>query len=267
MNVAGLSILTRKTLVTRRFGGDAWRDFFRDVARTHPCFRSLISAETLVPLTAYLAFHDELMRRFFKNDERSYMQLGRDSCRWALGEGPLKTLREGKDLASIVALLPAFHRTYLRDTTTWAEASLQETSVEFNVFEVPVWHPYFEYFIVGYIAEILEMFCANPIRAVLLQGGKTNSYRYLLHGAANEEEAAPVRRQRQLPEVKPLSTRELDALVLAAQGKTNQAIGASLGISPKTAQHHLAHSYRKIGVSNRVGATVWLAERGLLGGR
>jgi DNA-binding CsgD family transcriptional regulator len=53
--------------------------------------------------------------------------------------------------------------------------------------------------------------------------------------------------------------------MLVALGKTNEEIGEVLGISKKTAQHHVASAYRKIGVSNRVGAAVWLAERGLVG--
>jgi DNA-binding CsgD family transcriptional regulator len=54
-------------------------------------------------------------------------------------------------------------------------------------------------------------------------------------------------------------------LLLVAEGKTNEEIGLLLGISGKTAQHHVARIYRKIGVSSRVGATMWLAERGLVG--
>ena len=79
MNVCGISILTRKILITRQFGSDAWGQFFRDVASSHRCFRSLITADTLVPLPAYLAFHDELMRRFFHQDDVSYQMLGRAS--------------------------------------------------------------------------------------------------------------------------------------------------------------------------------------------
>jgi len=54
-------------------------------------------------------------------------------------------------------------------------------------------------------------------------------------------------------------------LLLVAEGKTNDEIGLTLGISGKTAQHHVARVYRKIAVANGVGATVWLAERGFIG--
>ena len=35
--------------------------------------------------------------------------------------------------------------------------------------------------------------------------------------------------------------------------------------SGKTVQHHVAHAYRKIDVSGRVGAVMWLAQRGMVG--
>ena len=54
-------------------------------------------------------------------------------------------------------------------------------------------------------------------------------------------------------------------LLLVAEGKTNPEIGDLLGISAKTVQHHVARAYRKIGVTGRVGAAVWLAQRGLVG--
>jgi len=269
--ISGVSVLTRKILVTRRFGADAWGGFFRDVASAHRPFRELITSDTLVPLPAYLAFHDELMRRFFHGDETSHEKLGRDSSRWALGDGPLKTLLDGgQSLDQVVTALPKFHGLYFKDTITRSEAALTGASVEFRVFDLPQWHPYFEHFVVGYIAEILEMFCANPIQSVRLRGGTGREYHYLFHGAptARDAETRPAlaRKPAALSEVsRYLSNRESEVLMLVALGKTNEEIGEVLGISKKTAQHHVASAYRKIGVSNRVGAAVWLAERGLVG--
>ena len=268
MNVCGLSILTRKTLVMRRFGADAWAQFFREIARQHACFRSLVTAETPVPLPAFLAFHDELMRRFFEESDSSYVKLGRDASRWAVRDGPLKNLLGGNDLATVVASLPKFHAAYFREATTWSEASVTNAGVEFKVHELPEWHPYFEHFIVGYIAEILELFCANPVHASRLTGGSGRHYHYLLHGAsAEQDEITDVKacRAKVANRTQPLSARELEVLSLVALGRTNEEIGDALDISKKTVQHHAAHAYRKLGVSGRVGATVWLMERGLIG--
>jgi DNA-binding CsgD family transcriptional regulator len=268
VNVSGLSILTRKILVTRMFGADAWRHFFREVASAEPSFRALITADTGVPLPAFLAFQDELMRRFFRPDEEGYVKLGRESSRWAMSEGPLKTLVQGKDLSSMVAALPALHGRYLQGTSTRSEARLTEASVEFKVFDLPKWHPYFEHFIVGYVAEVLEMFCASPIEPVRVHGGAGKDYHYLFQCTPAFEEGtlhrSQARRQPPGEMPRPLSEREFEVLRLVARGRTNEQIGFELGISKKTAQHHVAHACQKIRVSGRVGAALWLAERGLV---
>ena len=268
MNVCGLSILTRKNLVTRRFGDAAWNQFFREVAGQHPCFRGLITRQSPIPLPAFLTFHDELMRRFFDEEDASYVQLGRDASRWAVAEGPLKGLLDGPDFNSVVASLPKFHTAYFKEATTWSEASVTEGGVEFKVHALPEPHPYFEHFIVGYIAEILELYCANPIRALKLGGGGTaRQYHYLLHGGVTDEHEATSTaepRSRKAAAMPPLSNREVEVLTLVALGRTNEEIGAELGISKRTAEHHVARTYRKLGVSGRVGATVWLMEHGFL---
>jgi len=271
VKICGISILTRKTLVTRQFGAEAWSSFYRDVAASHPSFRSFVTGDTFIPLPAYLAFHDQLMHKFFRNDEGSHLKLGRESSRWALTEGPLKPFLQGRQLGGFVDTLPQFHQIYFDETTTRSEAQLTGSSVEFKVVELPQWHPYFEHLVVGYIAEVLEMFCANPIRTVRLRGGAGRDYHYLFHGTPPEgathasRSALEVRELAAKEAMQRLSNREVEVLLLVAHGNTNEEIGDKLGISRKTVQHHVARSYRKIGVSGRVGAAVWLAERGLVG--
>jgi DNA-binding CsgD family transcriptional regulator len=51
-----------------------------------------------------------------------------------------------------------------------------------------------------------------------------------------------------------LTCREAEALQWLAKGKTNLEIGLILGISPKTVEKHLEHTYAKLGVENRGGA-------------
>ncbi|GGJ44998.1 HD domain-containing phosphohydrolase [Deinococcus roseus] len=62
----------------------------------------------------------------------------------------------------------------------------------------------------------------------------------------------------------PLSDRELEVLKLLAQGHTTKKVALELGISPKTADHHIQHIYTKIGVSTRAGATLYAMEQRLL---
>jgi DNA-binding CsgD family transcriptional regulator len=271
MRVRGLTILTRKVIVTRRFGAEAWLLLYRDVAGRHRSFRSLITPETLVPLADYLAFHDELVRRFYKDDDSSHFALGRESAQWALVDGPCKSFLEQKDLRRFVGAFPKFWETYFSETTSRSQASVNGDSVEFQAFDLPQWHPYFEHFVMGYMTEVLEMFCANPIGATRLRGGGGKGYHYLLHTAPAALERSPDHgggsgRRLPLRGASPhLSNREIDVLMLVAEGKTNEEIGLVLGISGKTVQHHVARAYRKIDVTGRVGAAMWLAERGLVG--
>ena len=73
----------------------------------------------------------------------------------------------------------------------------------------------------------------------------------------------PTRVQSELPAG--LTDREAEVLRLVAQGQTNKAVAAALGISAKTVQHHVAHIYDKIGVSSRAGAALYAAEHELVG--
>jgi HD-GYP domain-containing protein (c-di-GMP phosphodiesterase class II) len=62
-----------------------------------------------------------------------------------------------------------------------------------------------------------------------------------------------------------LTAREVEVLRLVAQGASNKQIAAKLVISEKTARNHVERTYAKIGVSNRIGASLYALERGLVG--
>lgn len=61
-----------------------------------------------------------------------------------------------------------------------------------------------------------------------------------------------------------LTRRELELLRLAAGGLTTRAVAERLGISAKTADHHLQSIYGKIGVSTRAAATLWAVQQGVI---
>jgi HD-GYP domain-containing protein (c-di-GMP phosphodiesterase class II) len=62
-----------------------------------------------------------------------------------------------------------------------------------------------------------------------------------------------------------LTAREVEVLRLVAQGASNKEIAATLVLSEKTVRNHVEHVYSKIGVSNRIGASMYALERGLVG--
>ena len=61
-----------------------------------------------------------------------------------------------------------------------------------------------------------------------------------------------------------LSQREVEVLCLAVRGLSNRQIAEALFLSPKTIGRHLESIYSKIGVSTRVGATLFALQNGLL---
>lgn len=62
----------------------------------------------------------------------------------------------------------------------------------------------------------------------------------------------------------PLSLREVEVLVLAAQGLSVFKIAESLTISPATVKTHLEHIYRKLGVNDRTTAVATALRAGLI---
>jgi predicted ATPase/class 3 adenylate cyclase/DNA-binding CsgD family transcriptional regulator len=60
-----------------------------------------------------------------------------------------------------------------------------------------------------------------------------------------------------------LSRREVEVLRLVAVGRTSGEIASELFISARTAEHHIANIYTKIGVPNRAAATRWAVANGV----
>jgi HD-GYP domain-containing protein (c-di-GMP phosphodiesterase class II) len=61
-----------------------------------------------------------------------------------------------------------------------------------------------------------------------------------------------------------LSQREIEVLSLVIRGLSNRQMAEILFVSPKTVDHHIQHIYDKIGVSTRVGATLFALQHGLV---
>jgi len=70
--------------------------------------------------------------------------------------------------------------------------------------------------------------------------------------------------EREAGEANRLTPREVEVLRAVVEGKTNQEIGFSLGISDKTVEKHLEGIFAKLGVSSRVEAAVRAVREGLV---
>src|SRR5258708_11811460 len=66
------------------------------------------------------------------------------------------------------------------------------------------------------------------------------------------------------PLVEALTTREAEVLELLAEGLSNKAIAARLGISDQTVKFHVASIGGKLGAANRTDAVRLAARRGLI---
>lgn len=181
MRVKGTAWLSRKQIVLRKFGEPAWERLVQDMAKMFPFFSAPVVATSLLPLPEFLAFHDELIRRFYGSNQKSYFQLGEDSARWALTEGPYKAFIASRDVAKFVEAFPRLWDTYLVETTSWCKIDLDGDVIELQAFDLPQWHPYFEYFIVGYVHAALELICEERVGVVaVVGGGKHYHYRLRL---------------------------------------------------------------------------------------
>jgi len=66
------------------------------------------------------------------------------------------------------------------------------------------------------------------------------------------------------PAPEPLTPREIQVLELLAEGLSNKAIAASLGVSDQTVKFHVASISGKLGAANRTEAVRIAVSRGLI---
>jgi DNA-binding NarL/FixJ family response regulator len=62
-----------------------------------------------------------------------------------------------------------------------------------------------------------------------------------------------------------LSVAEIDVLGLAARGRTEKQIAATLELPVREVREHLQHVYDKIGVGTRAGAAMFAMRHGMIG--
>jgi DNA-binding NarL/FixJ family response regulator len=61
-----------------------------------------------------------------------------------------------------------------------------------------------------------------------------------------------------------LTAREAEVVGLVARGLATKQIARALSISTRTADHHIQHAYRKMGVSTRASAALFAMRHGLV---
>ncbi|MBC8588767.1 response regulator [Paratissierella segnis] len=68
----------------------------------------------------------------------------------------------------------------------------------------------------------------------------------------------------ELEKIKSLSRREYEVLTLISSGRSNKDIGKELFISEKTVKNHITKLFKKIDVNDRVQATIFAYQNGII---
>jgi HD-GYP domain-containing protein (c-di-GMP phosphodiesterase class II) len=102
-----------------------------------------------------------------------------------------------------------------------------------------------------------------PERAVEILGEEASSGRLDADAVAAVIEAVG-RRAPRIERPAGLTEREAEVVALLARGLQTKQIAGALEISVKTADRHIEHAYRKIGVSTRAAAALFAMQHGLL---
>jgi HD-GYP domain-containing protein (c-di-GMP phosphodiesterase class II) len=111
----------------------------------------------------------------------------------------------------------------------------------------------------------------RPYREALSPGEAADRLRQRVRAGRLDGDAAAAvltaagERQPRSARLADLTPREAEVLGLVARGLSNRQIAARLYVSEKTVRNHVERAYAKIGVANRVGASLFALEHGLAG--
>ncbi len=105
-------------------------------------------------------------------------------------------------------------------------------------------------------------YAANELRGLAMEGVLDRDTTDALLTAAGHDDLR--RAASRVKHPAGLTPREIEVLRLAARGLTTREIAEQLFISPKTADHHIQHTYTKIGVSTRAAAALWAIQHDLI---
>lgn len=120
-----------------------------------------------------------------------------------------------------------------------------------------------------YIQELLE----NGASGYLMKEEAPDTIIDAIRGVAQGEQGWVSRRvaaqmsvwmREDYPDSNHLTKREMEVLRLVVDGKTNQGIGVTLGISEKTVEKYLEAVFSKLNVSSRVEAAVYAVREGMI---
>jgi hypothetical protein len=168
MEVKGVAFLARQAMAEATYGTEPWRRFLADFAKREPLFQQPVLPVTRLPVVAFLALNDALVRTFHGGDTRAYWQFGEASGRYALTQGQLRGMFEPGEFRRFLQFTPFIWKGY------FTEGELQvlpgPAFTELRIVGVPHHHVYFEYAVMGFAKGGLEALGAKALQVQALQG-------------------------------------------------------------------------------------------------
>ena len=168
MDVKGVAFLARQAMAEETYGAAAWRDFLRRFAEREPVFAQPIMPVTRLPVPAFLALHEALVREFHGGDPQAYWRFGEAAGAHGLTHGRLKGLFQPGEFTRFLHFMPSSWRGYF----TAGQLDVRDTpgGAELHIHGVPHPHLYFEYSIMGFVKAGLTTLGAKRVELEPLAG-------------------------------------------------------------------------------------------------
>jgi hypothetical protein len=168
MEVKGVAFLARQAMAEAAYGVEAWRRFLAEFSKQEPVFQQPVLPVTRLPVKAFLALNDALVRTFHGGDTRAYWQFGEASGRYALTQGQLRGMFEPGEFRRFLQFTPFIWKGY------FTEGELQvlpgPDATELRILGVPHRHVYFEYAVMGFAKGGLLALGARALQVEAVQG-------------------------------------------------------------------------------------------------
>ena len=169
MKIKGTAFITRKNFIISNFGENKWNKFIDKIREEEPYFNDTILTINLMPSEKFLFFQEEFVKEFYNNNDDIYWDLGNESAKWALSEGPYAPYLHSKDIEHFVKnKIPLIWKAYF--TEGKLTGKIKDNKVIIEIKGITVKHIYFERLIMGYVNKSLEMFLNKKIENRKIKG-------------------------------------------------------------------------------------------------
>jgi len=170
MEVKGVALLARQSMMVEAIGEQAWRDFLAEFGKQYPVFARPVMPMTLLPVDAFIRLNDAMLQRFFKGDTQTYWLFGEKSAEYALRQGQLKAMFGPGDHKRFLQFTPGIWKGYFTEGVLEAIAPTDAGYTDLRITGVSTPHVYFEYSVMAFAKRGLELLGAKNLRYETLKG-------------------------------------------------------------------------------------------------